>query len=99
MGVLLDPLRGNRIPGDGLLLYEYHYLDMNTYRYSIFTPIPRVLFDPSNPLHMKDFAKFVKYGGWTDGCRYLLEDPYGDIPSMIRAKIADHQIMKLLEKV
>lgn len=48
---------------------------------------------------MLDFAKFVKYNSWENGCSYYLEDPYTDIPSMIRAKIADYTLSKLLEKV
>ena len=48
---------------------------------------------------MLDFAKFVKYNSWVDGCRYLLEDPYSDIPTMIRHKIAEYAVSKLTEKV
>jgi hypothetical protein len=48
---------------------------------------------------MIDFARFVKYNSWTNGCSYFLEDPFTDIPTMIRAKIADHTLSKLVEKV
>ncbi len=71
----------------------------NEYRRSVLAPRPRVNFDPCNRKHMLDFAKFVKYNSWTNGCSYFLEDPYTDIPSMIRAKIADHTLSKLVEKV
>jgi hypothetical protein len=71
----------------------------NSYRQSVFVPRTRVKFDPSNKQHMLDFARFVKYNSWTDGCQYFLEDPYSDIPSMIRAKIADYTLSKLVEKV
>lgn len=70
-----------------------------SYRRSVFEPKPRVQFDPSNKQHMLDFARFVKYNSWNDGCQYFLEDPYSDIPSMIRAKIADYTLSKLVEKV
>lgn len=69
------------------------------YRRSVLAPKERVQFDPSNKKHMLDFARFVKYNGWKNGCSYFLEDPYTDIPSMIRAKIADHTLSKLVEKV
>lgn len=69
------------------------------YRHSVLATKPRVLFDPSNSKHMKDFARFVKHNTWGDGCSYLLEDPYGDIPTMIRAKIADYYIAKYIQKV
>jgi hypothetical protein len=71
----------------------------NEYRRSVLAPRARVPFNPSNKQHMLDFARFVKYNTWRDGCSYFLEDPYTDIPSMIRAKIADHTLSKLVEKV
>lgn len=69
------------------------------YRHSVLSVKPRVLFDPSNRKHMNDFARFVKYNTWGDGCPFLLEDPFGDIPTMIRAKIADYYIAKYIQKV
>jgi hypothetical protein len=48
---------------------------------------------------MLDFAKFVKYNSWRDGCSYFLEDPFTDIPTMIRFKIAEYTLSKLVEKV
>jgi len=72
---------------------------MNTYRKSAFAPKPRIAFDPKNRKHMLDFARFVKYNTWKDGCSYYLEDPYSDIPTMIRAKIADYVVAGLTEKV
>jgi hypothetical protein len=72
---------------------------ISSYRRSVFESKPRIQFDPSNRQHMLDFAKFVKYNSWENGCLYYLEDPYTDIPSMIRAKIADYTLSKLLEKV
>jgi hypothetical protein len=70
-----------------------------SYRRSVLEPKPRIQFDPSNKQHMLDFARFVKYNSWRNGCQYFLEDPYSDIPSMIRAKIADYTLSKLVEKV
>jgi len=72
---------------------------MNEYRRSVLAPKPRIPFDPSNRKHMFDFAKFVKYNTWKNGCSYFLEDPFTDIPTMIQAKIANHTLSKLLEKV
>lgn len=71
----------------------------NSYRKSALAPRTRVTFDPSNRKHMLDFARFVKYNTWKDGCSYYLEDPYSDIPTMIRAKIADFVVASLTEKV
>lgn len=69
------------------------------YRKRYYIVKPRVIFDAKNKKHMLDFAKFVKYNSWVDGCRYLLEDPYTDIPTMIRHKIAEYAVSKLTEKV
>ena len=72
---------------------------ISEYRRFILAPRARVPFDPSNKSHMLDFAKFVKYNTWIGGCSYYLEDPYTDIPTMIKAKIADYTLSKLMEKV
>ena len=72
---------------------------MSYYRKSILVPKVRVVFDPKNRKHMLDFARFVKYNNWSGGCSYYLEDPYSDIPTMIRAKIADAVVANLAEKV
>ena len=72
---------------------------INHYRRSILAPVERVVFDPSNNKHMLDFARFVKYNGWKNGCRYYLEDPFSDIPTMIRTKIANYNLSKLVEEV
>ena len=71
----------------------------NTYRKHVLAPKVRVVFDPRNRKHMLDFARFVKYNNWVEGCNYYLEDPYSDIPTMIRAKIADAVVANLAEKV
>jgi len=71
----------------------------NEYRRSVLAPRARVPFDPSNRKHMLDFARYVKYNSWREGCSYYLEDPYSDIPTMIRAKIANYTLSKLVEKV
>lgn len=69
------------------------------YHKTTLIPKPRIEFDPSNKKHILDFARFVKYNGWKNGCQYYLEDPFSDIPTMIRYKIAEYSINKLVEKV
>lgn len=72
---------------------------MSFYRKSVLTPKPRIAFDAKNRKHMLDFAKFVKYSNWKNGCSYYLEDPFTDIPSMIRSKIVDNTLSNYMEKV
>lgn len=69
------------------------------YRKSTLIPKARVAFDVTNKKHILDFARFVKYNGWKNGCQYYLEDPFSDIPTMIRHKIAEYSVSKLMEKV
>jgi hypothetical protein len=60
------------------------------YRKTVLTQKQRVFFNPANPVHMKDYALFVKTANWRNGCNYFLEDPYQDIPTMINSKIINH---------
>lgn len=62
----------------------------------------RVEFDPSNKEHLKDYAHFLETSNWKNGCRYLLEQPYCDIPTMINNKLVRHWVKnftKRMEKV
>lgn len=64
------------------------------YRKRIIPPRERVVFDPSNKQHMLDYSMFLKYNNWKNGCNYLLEDPYQDIPTMINEKIVHYSLFK-----
>ena len=63
------------------------------YRKSARNINPRVTFDPSNVDHMREYAMFIRNNNWTNGCRFYLEDPYMDIPTMLNAKIVEY-VMK-----
>jgi hypothetical protein len=63
---------------------------MHLYRKTVLKIPVRVCFDASNEDHLRDYAKFVKTNNWKNGCQYLLEDPYHDIPSMINAKVVEY---------
>jgi hypothetical protein len=62
-------------------------------------PRARVQFDPSNTEHLLDYAEFLKYNNWRRGCRFLLEEPYPDIPTMIRRKLAMHFMRPYVDQV
>ena len=72
---------------------------MSYYSKPIFGVKQRVEFDPKNQEHLIDFARFIKYNNWVNGCSYYLERPYMDIPTMIRAKIVEHSLSKYLDAV
>lgn len=60
-------------------------------------PIPsKITFDPSNVEHLVDFRNFLEYNAWGGmGCKYDLEFPYLDIPSMCRDKVVSHFLKDL----
>lgn len=58
----------------------------------------RVYFDPLNEDHLKDYANFVEKNNWTNGCQYVLEQPFEDIPSMINDKLIKHFLRDYLNK-
>lgn len=60
------------------------------YHESMLKPRERIHFDPSNKDHVQDYANFLKNSNWRDGCKYLLEQPYQDIPTMINNKLIRH---------
>jgi hypothetical protein len=69
------------------------------YRERAYVVRARVNFDPTNKQHRLDYAQFIKYNNWKDGCRYLLEEPYMDIPTMINDKLVNYYLKPLLEKL
>jgi len=69
---------------------------VSTYRKSVLTPRAREIFDPTNKDHLIDYAQFLKHSSWINGCNYLLEDPFEDIPSMINAKVVEHFLAKYM---
>lgn len=71
----------------------------NTYRKRAYAIPARVVFDPSNSKDMLDFAEFLKYNNWRHGCRFLLEDPYTDIPTMICAKVVGYRMTQYITQV
>jgi hypothetical protein len=60
------------------------------YRKTSFKTRERVIFDPSNESHLRDYARFLKTSNWKDGCNYLIEDPFHDVPTMVNAKLVEH---------
>lgn len=57
---------------------------------SVLKPREKIMFDPNNNDHVKDYASFLKSSNWVNGCKYILEHPFQDIPSMINHKLVRH---------
>lgn len=68
-------------------------------RKRVYNPTPRIEFNPANKQHRLDYARFIKYNNWKDGCRYLLEEPYMDIPTMINDKLVNHYLKPMMENI
>ena len=54
-------------------------------------------FDPKDKIHLTEFSFFLKNKKWKTGCRFELEWPYVDIPSMIKHKIVQQHIDGLIK--
>ncbi len=68
------------------------------YSESVLKPRERIHFDPANSEHVEDYANFIKHSNWKSGCKYLLEQPFQDIPSMINNKLIRHFLKPYLRK-
>lgn len=69
------------------------------YRAKSYNIKPRIIFDPDCYQHRLAYSIYLKYNGWKGGCPFLLEEPYGDIPTMINAKIAEAALRPLMSLV
>jgi len=58
----------------------------------------KVHFDPCNEDHIRDYAMFKKNSGWQNGCKYILEQPFFNIPSMIDSKLLEHFLKPYVRK-
>ena len=55
------------------------------------------LFDPSSKKDLKDYHFFLKNQRWEVNCPFILEWPHLTITDMIRTKIIDHYIDKMVK--
>lgn len=58
-----------------------------------------VKFDPSNREHLLDYAEFLKYNNWRNGCPFELEEPYQDVPTMLRRTAIMHFMKSYMDQV
>ena len=52
----------------------------------------RRTFNPSNKSDLKLVKSYLHNSRWDNGCPFILEWPYLDIPSMIKDKITTHTL-------
>lgn len=74
-------------------------LEVKSEKKSTLTPQEKILFDPKNKEHLTDYAYFVKHRNWKNGCRYIIEEPFETLPSMINHKITMNKLNAILKKV
>lgn len=54
---------------------------------------PKEVFDPNNKKHSEIFKKFLQNYAWgSNGCPFILEEPYLSIPDMIKDKLVRHYL-------
>ena len=53
---------------------------------------PRVVFDPANVAHRKEYQQYQKTGKWSGGCQFKLEWPYLTIPAQCERRLLDFYI-------
>lgn len=61
--------------------------------FKVLKPKKLVKFDPNNVEHVKAFQYFITKNNWKEGCPFELEQPYLDVPTMIKDKITRHYIL------
>jgi hypothetical protein len=52
----------------------------------------RVQFDPSDKAHLAELRFFMANGKWQNGCPFLLEHPYLEIPAMCYQRVTEHSL-------
>ena len=60
-------------------------------------PEPKIYFDAANIKHQKLYAAFLKNDRWREGCPFVLEFPFCDVPTMINHKITVRALAKYIE--
>jgi hypothetical protein len=53
---------------------------------------PKYLFDPKNKNHVNMLKRFLSEYKWGCPCPFLLEEPYLDIPAMMKDKYIKNQL-------
>jgi len=52
---------------------------------------PTVVFDAGNKDHRREYAKFLKYQGWSRcPVQFYLDPDYPDVLTMVQTKVADY---------
>lgn len=65
----------------------------------VLQPKERVYFNPANRSHITDFAAFLKHSSWKNGCKYILEEPFLDVPTMINHKLVRYHLRRIWDEV
>lgn len=61
---------------------------------SFLTTRPEVIFDPEDPAHRAAYFEFVQTCRWGKSpYRFILEEPFMDLPSCIASKMIDYYSM------
>jgi hypothetical protein len=59
----------------------------------------KIKFNPNDKNHVMEYAHFMKYGSWQNGCKFALEAPYFNIPTMVQHKLMQQFMKKYTDRV
>ena len=60
--------------------------------------LQKIKFDPDNKDHVMQYAHFMKHGSWENGCKFTLEAPFFNIPTMVQYKLMNMFMKKYLDR-
>ena len=49
-----------------------------------------IRFDPANAEHRQKYAHFIVKGRWPDDIRFVLEDPFHTVPTMMERRLVEY---------
>ena len=56
-------------------------------------------FNPASATDLAEYKSFTETNNWGSGCPFVLEWPYHDVPSMIKQRIIDRHLARIISTV
>ena len=53
-------------------------------------------FDPSSSTDLLEAKGFLKHGQWENGCPFVVDWPYTNVPDMIKTEIVNHYLDRII---
>jgi len=56
-------------------------------------------FNPTSSTDLAQYKGFMETGSWANGCPFILEWPYHDVPTMIKQRIVERHLNTIISTV